>query len=122
MAAHHTDVAEFRLLLAKSQADLGVANLLAADADQSDEVVGFHVQQAVEKALKAALAAGGRVVPRTHDIAHLLELLEDMGVPEALEGAETLTRWAVRGRYEPVADHLDRTSALATAARAVAWA
>src|SRR4051812_45038985 len=116
------NLVRFRLLLAKSQADLAAASLLAGDSHQSDEVVGFHVQQAVEKALKAVLAASGQPVPRTHDIAHLLELLDDVAAPAELDGVELLTRWAVLGRYEAVAHELDRSEALAKAECAVAWA
>lgn len=43
-------------LLRKAASDLAAARLLADDADQGDDVVGFHVQQAVEKAVKAVLA------------------------------------------------------------------
>ena len=45
----------------------------------SDEIFGFHVQQAVEKALKAWLCALGVPFPRTHDLDELGALLEDAG-------------------------------------------
>jgi len=38
-------------------------------------VVAFHVQQAVEKFLKARLEEAGLAVPRTHDLLHLLALV-----------------------------------------------
>ena len=38
-------------------------------------VVAFHVQQAVEKYLKARLEEAGLAVPRTHDLLHLLALV-----------------------------------------------
>ena len=34
----------------------------------SDEIFGFHAQQAVEKALKAWLAFLGQRFPKTHDL------------------------------------------------------
>src|ERR1700691_65874 len=37
-------------------------------------IVCFHVQQAVEKYLKARLEEAGLSVPRTHDLLHLLNL------------------------------------------------
>jgi HEPN domain-containing protein len=37
--------------------------------------VCFHVQQAVEKYLKARLEEAGHAVPKTHDLLHLLNLL-----------------------------------------------
>ena len=45
------------LFLRKADSDLTAARTLADDDDQDDAVVGFHTQQAVEKALKAVLAA-----------------------------------------------------------------
>jgi HEPN domain-containing protein len=38
--------------------------------------VGFHAQQAVEKALKVALTLTGVDYPKTHDIDFLLALVE----------------------------------------------
>lgn len=55
------------LLLRKATSDLAAARTLAADTDQLDDVVGFHVQQAIEKAIKSALAWLLGEVPRTHD-------------------------------------------------------
>jgi hypothetical protein len=43
------------LLLAHAVSDLGACRVLMAEQDMRDDVVGFHAQQAVEKALKVAL-------------------------------------------------------------------
>lgn len=50
----HREVAD--LMLTKARADLSAARLLAYHAEQDDGVVGFHAQQACEKALKAVMA------------------------------------------------------------------
>jgi hypothetical protein len=50
-------------LLKAARADLRAANVLATDPEQADEVVGFHVQQAVEKAIKTVLVASGIGIP-----------------------------------------------------------
>ncbi|NEQ34726.1 MAG: HEPN domain-containing protein, partial [Leptolyngbya sp. SIO4C5] len=42
----------------------------------ADEIFGFHVQQAIEKCLKAWIAALGEVYPYTHDLGVLLSCLE----------------------------------------------
>ena len=65
------------LLIRKARSDLTVARALGADTMFEDDVVGFHAQQAVEKALKAVLALSGIAVPRTHDIATLADLISD---------------------------------------------
>jgi HEPN domain-containing protein len=62
------------LLLEKARGDLAAARLLAADENQTDHVVGFHDQQAVEKSIKAILAASEIEIPLTHDIRYLAKL------------------------------------------------
>jgi HEPN domain-containing protein len=91
----------------------------------TDAGVGFHCQQAVEKALKAALASKDVRFPFVHNLGYLRELCENSGIdlPSTLNGMEYLTPFAATMRYgssEPV--RLDRDKALAWAAEAVAWA
>ena len=88
-------------------------------------MVGFHAQQAVEKALKAALAAERIEFPFTHDLDGLMDLCRSatLDLPEALDGAEALSPFGVTFRYgvlEPIG--LDRRQALAWAETAVEWA
>lgn len=98
---------------------------LASDADVADAIVGFHAQQAVEKALKSVLAAAGDDFPWTHDIQHLIERLNDCGtpLPSALHDVRVLAPWAVEFRYgETIDDPLDREQATTLASKAVEWA
>ena len=64
-------------------------------------VVAFHVQQAVEKYLKARLEEAGCSVPKTHDLLHLMNLVT---VVEPLWSAyqsafSLLASYAVQTRY-----------------------
>jgi len=91
----------------------------------TEAIVGFHAQQAAEKALRAALAATGRDFPFTHNIAVLMQLCEDAGIglPPALDHIDVLTPFGVAARYgtrSPGA--VDRATALDLAMSAVAWA
>ncbi len=91
----------------------------------TDAGVGFHAQQAVEKALKAVLASNGVKFPFIHNLGYLSELCKNTGIelPSTLDGMEHLTPFAATMRYgssEPV--RLDRDKALAWATSAVAWA
>jgi HEPN domain-containing protein len=72
----------------------------------SEEIFGFHVQQAVEKALKAWLCALGIPFPRTHDLDELGALLEKIGqkIPEFLPALLEFTDFAVAFRYEAFPD------------------
>ena len=67
----------------------------------ADEIFGFHVQQAVEKALKAWLCICDGVYPMTHELTRLLALLENHGVEvEAYWLLVQYTPFAVQARYE----------------------
>lgn len=116
------EVAE--LFLRKAASDLSAARALAADPDQQDDVVGFHAQQVVEKAMKAVLALRGLEIPRTHDLVLLLRLVEtgQDNPPEQLADAKSLAPWAVAMRYDEMDSVLDRPSALAIADAALSWA
>ena len=72
----------------------------------SSEIFGFHVQQAVEKALKSWLCILGVPFPRTHDLDELGGLLEEMGqkIPEFLQTLLEFTDFAVAFRYDAFPD------------------
>lgn len=98
---------------------------LVDDPDIADAVVGFHAQQAVEKAMKAVLSAHEHAYPWTHDVRHLMELLEAAGspLPAELRDARRLTPWAAEFRYgETIDDDLDREASLAVVQNVLRWA
>jgi hypothetical protein len=102
--------------------DLYACRKLADDAEVDDHIIGFHAQQAVEKALKVALVLADSELPHTHDLELLVEQVKGTGttVPDELSDTEWLTPWAAELRYdEPIA--LDRTAALAAAESASGW-
>lgn len=117
----HLDLAH---LLRKANADLAATRTLAADADPHDEAIGFHAQQAVEKALKAVLALSELPSPRTHDLTYLVELLATHGIdaPATIAEPEWLSPWAVTTRYDGLDDTLDRHAAIEAADSAIGWA
>jgi HEPN domain-containing protein len=121
--ADHADLA--RELLGLAADDLMAARALVDVPAVSDAIVGFHAQQAAEKAVKAVLAAAGRSFPFTHNIAVLMQLCEDAGIalPAALDELDLLTPYGVAGRYGSRAPGtVDRPIALDLAAQALAWA
>lgn len=66
--------------------------------------IAYHLQQSVEKLLKAFLECKGVTVPNTHDIYKLVRMSKDNGsnviLTEWLEDrADTLTRWEMDTRY-----------------------
>jgi HEPN domain-containing protein len=119
------DLEEALLLLRKAQEDADVVMKLVSDTDIADSVVGFHAQQAAEKALKAVLAASGDDFPWTHDLRHLMDRLEtiETPLPASLREVRVLIPWAVEFRYgETVEDLLERERALALAEEIIVWA
>ena len=91
----------------------------------SDEIVGFHCQQAAEKLLKAWLTQRAQPFPRTHNLLTLLELVETAGgkLPPDVQEIDTLTPYGVFLRYdEPEADAvLERERALELVRSLEAW-
>jgi HEPN domain-containing protein len=114
-----------RVLLEKAREDAVVVRKFADDRDIADAIVGFHAQQAVEKAMKAVLSAHARAYPWTHDLRHLIELLDEAGepLPARLADARRLTPWAAELRYgDTIDDELDRSATVELVNAVIAWA
>ncbi len=90
-------------LLARARDDLYVVRRLP-DPAAPGWVMGFHAQQAVEKALKAVLSSAGQAYPRTHNLVMLAELLRGVAIapPPDVECFGTLVPFGVVLRYEDV--------------------
>ena len=83
--------------------DLRATQGMAVDTlSFTDEIFGFHAQQAVEKACKAWLCGLGIVYPKTHDLDLLFHLLSESGakVPVEYEELLDLVDFSVQYRYE----------------------
>lgn len=124
-----------RVLLRKAGGDEAAIRKLGSDTDITDEIVGFHAQQAVEKAIKAVLSANAIKYRFSHNLRYLRQLSKESGIelPSSLDGIEELTPFAAIERYggeEPIPSTpgpegpspLDRDQALNWAAAAIAWA
>ncbi len=112
-------------LLALAREDLAAAEALHSAERVSDSPVGFHAQQAVEKALKATIASRGQEFPFTHDLGILMQLCEDAGLelPADLSDADRLNPYAAAIRYglgDP--GTIDPRDALRWASLAIEWA
>lgn len=121
--ADQGDLARELLGLARDDHEAGRA-LLPIDT-VSDSIVGFHAQQAVEKALKAVLALARVDFPFTHDLALLADVCEGAGLslPVALDEVDRLSPYGVQLRYGlATPGTVDRATALAWAAAAITWA
>jgi HEPN domain-containing protein len=102
------------LLVQKAEGDESLRDRLLGDHDVPDDVLGFHVQQAVEKRLKAVLALNEVEYEHTHSVSYLTALIEKEGIdlPGCREEIEGLTPWAVAARYDGTFEKvLDRAAA-----------
>jgi HEPN domain-containing protein len=114
-----------KVLLGLAADDEFAARSLLPVEGVTDGVLGFHSQQAVEKALKAVLARKDVEFPYSHDLDGLIRLCQKnrVEVPEDLSGVGRLSVFGVRLRYgTSAATRLDRDQALRWAASAVEWA
>jgi HEPN domain-containing protein len=92
----------WRALLDKASQDERAVDGLATFPDIAPEIVGFHLQQAAEKMLKAALGSLEVAYRFTHNLGELIHLLEVNGhpVPQELGRLRDLTPYAIEWRYD----------------------
>jgi HEPN domain-containing protein len=96
-----TDIKQAASMLRMAQRDLKALGGMQDASVFADEIFGFHVQQAVEKGLKAWLCSSGIAYPFTHQIDRLLVLLRDAGADVgAYWWLDEFTIYAHQARYE----------------------
>lgn len=96
-----------RTLYDTAAANLRTAQVLydqVGDDECQLNIIGFHLQQAVEIALKYLLEQNGIEYPKTHDIDQLIRIGNEAGadlyVTEYVEDhAEMLSQWEAKSRY-----------------------
>lgn len=80
--------------------DLNTASVTQPRWEVPARAVAFHAQQAVEKAVKAALILEGRSAPRTHDLDALRDRLPaGWRVKQSHRDLGRLSQYAVESRY-----------------------
>ena len=113
-----------RTLVRAAERDIELVQILLEHNGGADEVFGFHVQQAVEKLLKAWLAIRGESYPLTHDLEQLFEVLVRGGVELGeFRSLSDYTPFAVIHRYEALGAQeppMDRAQAASRAATLLA--
>lgn len=113
-------------LLEKARQDARAMVVLANDPTGADWIVGFHAQQAAEKAVKAVLTHHLLEYPLTHSLSVLLEHVRASGLPLPPDEASIakLTPFAAILRYEtaPTAPALDRAWARNVVEQTLCWA
>lgn len=118
------ELEEARSWMSKATRDLQAAQYLAQAEDPLLDIVVYHCQQAMEKALKSYLTFKRSPFPKTHALVLLVEQAADLDADfkSLLDLAEDLSPFATRFRYpgealEPEDD--EAQDALVKAAEAV---
>lgn len=95
-----TDIKQAEAMMRMAQRDMTALRGMLDATVFADEIFGFHVQQAIEKSLKAWMCALGLTYPFTHHINRLLVLLGDAGASvETFWWADEFTVYAHQTRY-----------------------
>ena len=91
-----------QLYLKKALEDERLLDEVIDSHQVSDEIFGFHCQQAAEKLLKALLSFLEVRIRKTHDLRELIDLLTDHGnpVPSPLTDVDRLTPYGTLFRYD----------------------
>jgi HEPN domain-containing protein len=113
--------------LERAKDNLSMAKVGKISNEIPHEVLCFNTQQAVEMALKAVHIGYNLNFPKTHDIKHLADLLqnENVNIPIEVIDAEILNRYAVETRYPGFYDPLteeDYKEAVELAENVLKWA
>ena len=113
------------LLLRRAAQDEALLDQVLGSPEVSDEIIGFHCQQAAEKILKALLSELGVHFRKTHDIGALVSMAAAAGraLPMEFDDLDRLTPFGAIYRYEdydaPVS--LDRVAARGCVGRLRRW-
>lgn len=114
------------ILARKANEDAVALREFEGNPEIADSILGFHAQQAIEKWLKAVLASKGIDFEYTHDLRHLIGLIEGGGIAFPLDTPEVVmfTEFAVPLRYEDLldAEPLGRSAAVALVNEVGGWA
>lgn len=114
-----------RLILQKARQDLALVTTVGETETVADEIIGFHVHQTIEKAIKSVLTRFGIQYEYTHDLALLHRQAENAGAapPATLDVVDELTPFAVEFRYTLYAERdFDRGTGTKLAREFVEWA
>ena len=90
------------LFLCKAAQDEALLDAVIDSGKVSDEVIGFHCQQAAEKMLKALLSDLGAAFHKTHELGALMDTLARSGapLPVEFENLDELTPFGSVYRYD----------------------
>jgi HEPN domain-containing protein len=94
------EVEEARRWLGEAEEELVVVEVLLADKRSPVRAACFHAHLAAEKALKALVIFRAVPLPKSHDLARLLQLLPPADASQLVRSdLVRLSPWTIEGRY-----------------------
>jgi HEPN domain-containing protein len=92
------------LYVKKAMQDFLAAKTLSENVLIANEIIGFHIQQAIEKGMKALLASHSVNFRKTHDIRELMDLASENSIiiPEKFTIIDEWTPYGVELRYDDI--------------------
>ncbi len=108
-----TFLKQYELLFKKGKVDLSAAKLMMHSFQNGNteldlEIIMFHLQQSVEKFIKAILDFNKIEFPHSHDIEELIDICKSKNILVVADIDEfvRLTGFAVNGRYAMINDDI----------------
>lgn len=102
---------QYEVLFKKADADLALVEHALALEDKPIEVdiIFFHLQQAVEKYLKALVCYNGVHFEKIHNIDKIIDIcrINSIELPDYIDIFIELNPYGVEGRYAVMADDID---------------
>jgi len=115
------------MLLKKARIDMGTIKEMMNSPDFYNSILGFHAQQAIEKAIKAVMVFKEIKLVRTHNLDELVEICKEASieVPGISTSLDRITLYAVEERYIEIVsedDVLNRKQLYADVTKIINWA
>ena len=109
---------QYKIFILKAKQDFALVHEVMGNNNVAPEIMLFHIQQGVEKLIKALFSFHSVRFPKIHDLDELVELAGEhgIGLPPFIEKLTELSPYAVEGRYAIMHDDLHDIAEMLTQA------
>ena len=99
---------QYEIFIIKARQDIDLVHEVIGNGNVSPEIMLFHIQQSVEKLIKALFSYHSVRFSKTHDLDELAELAVQNGIelPSFMDKLTELSPYAVEARYAIMHDDL----------------
>ena len=99
---------QYEIFILKAEQDISLVHEVIGNSNVAPEIMLFHIQQCVEKLIKALFSYHSVRFSKTHDLEELVELACEhvIVLPSFMEKLMELSPYAVDGRYAIIHDDL----------------